>query len=159
MFLDKKRHIKLLADKFAYSISYDKDSILLSNSFNLIRITDKDKYNVLISYYIHTENTDYIANEEDIIDTLYELLRRENLGDIKRKNGNLLTLKDYIDGEGHFFEKKIKEVIMELKTKSNIYKNLGGNRIECEIYKDTLILVDSLMSYKTNMIDLKENKL
>jgi hypothetical protein len=159
MFLDKKRHIKLLADKFAYSISYGKDAILLSNSLNQIRITDKDKYNVLISYEIQTGNKSYVANEEDIIDTLYELLRHEKIEYIQKKNGKLLTLKDYIDEEGSFFENKIKEVIMELNTGANIHKILGGNRIEGEIYKDTLILVDDLMFFKTNMIDLKERTL
>jgi hypothetical protein len=158
MFLDKKKHIKLLADKFTYSISYDNDSILLSNSIHQIRIADKDKYNVLISYDTQTGNTNYVVNEEDIIDTLYELLRREKLEKIQLKNGKLLTLKDYFDEEGHFFENKLKEVITELNLGSSIHKNLGGNRIEGEIYKDTLILVDDLMFFKTNMIDLKEIK-
>lgn len=158
MFLNKKRHIKLLADKFAYSIAYDNDSIILSNSLNQIRITDKDKYNVLISYDTQTGNVQYIANEEDIVDTLYELLRHDNLEIIQTKDGKPLTLKDYIDQEGIYFENKIKGVIQELNTRTNSNIFLGGNRIEGEIFSDTLILVDDLMFFKTNMIDLKEIK-
>ncbi len=158
MFLNNKRHIKLLADKFAYSINYDNESIILSKSLNQIRITDKDKYNVLISYDTQTDNVSYIANEEDIIDTLYELLRHESLEIIQKKNGRLLTIKDYIDQEGLYFENKIKEVIQELTTLTNSSIFLGGNRIEGEIYNKTLILVDDLMFFKTNMIDLKELK-
>ncbi|NUN99192.1 MAG: hypothetical protein HUU01_01115 [Saprospiraceae bacterium] len=154
MFLNRKRHIKLLADKFAYSITYGNDFIILCNSLNKIRITDTDKYSVLISYDTQTGNTNYIANEEDIIDTLYEFLRHDKLETIQKKSGKLLTLKDYIDGEGLFFENKIKEIIKELNSGTNTHKFLGGNRIEGEIYKDTLILVDDLMFFKTNMIDL-----
>lgn len=159
MFLNKKRHIKLLADKFAYSINYDKESIILSKSSNQIRITDKNKYNVLISYDTQTDNVNYIANEEDIIDTLYELLRHDNLEIIQKKNGKPLTIKDYIDQEGLYFENKIKEVIQELTTLKNSSLFLGGNRIEGEIYNKTLILVDDLMFFKTTMIDLTDCEL
>ncbi len=145
MFLNKKRHIKLLADKFAYSITYDNESIVLSKSLNKIRITDKDKYNVLISYDTQTDNVNHIANEEDIIDTLYELLRHDNLELIQKKKGKPLTIKDYIDQEGLYFENKIKEVIQELTTRTNSSIILGGNRIEGEIYNKTIILVDNLM--------------
>ena len=154
MFLNQKTHIKLLADKFAYSISYNNDSITLSNALNQIYITDKDKYSVVLSYDTKTGKTSYVVNEEDLIDALYELFRRDKLESIQRKNGKLLTLEDYIDEEGLFMKNKIKEVIQELNTGTITNKNLGGNRIEGEIYKDTLILVDDLMYFKTNMIDL-----
>ncbi len=154
MFLNKKRHIKLLADKFAYSITYDNDTITLSNLLNQIRIIDRDKYSVEISYDTMMGKTSYVANEEELIDTLYELFRRYKLESIQRKNGKLLTLEDFVNEEGLFMKNKIKEVIQELNTGTITNKNLGGNRIEGEIYKDTLILVDDLMYFKTNMIDL-----
>lgn len=159
MFLNKKRHIKLLADKFAYSITYDNDSIILSNSLNQICITDTDKYSVLISYETQKGKTNYVANEEDLIDTLYELFRSDDLSTIKNKSGKPLTIKDYIDEEGLFFRNKIKEAIQKLNTGTTTYKFLGGNRFEGEIYNDTLILVDDLMFFKTNMINLKDIKI
>ena len=159
MFFGRKKHIKILADKFNHTISFDRNSIIITNNINFINVTDIDKNNVVIRYNIDSGETELSVIDIDLMDVLFEILRRNKLYIIDIKQGSLLTLDDYIDVEGKYAKDQIKQIKTSKKDETITNRLLGGNRIEAEVYCDLFILTDDLMVYRTNTIDIDSIKL
>ncbi|NOQ71198.1 MAG: hypothetical protein GQ574_04295 [Crocinitomix sp.] len=150
-----KKNIRLLAEKYKHDIQYRERSILLTSSINQIEITQKDKYGFYFSYNPNLEGKKREVDFHDIYDVLIDLLSRREIYHLKPKNGNLLTIDDWIDGDGCASDKAFQKQFKELDQSVLEYKNLGGNRIEAEYYKGLIIIIDDLLMDKSNVIELK----
>ncbi len=147
MFLGKKKHIGILANKFNHSSEFEGNSLIFKSNLNFIRLTDTLKNSVMIHYNVTNGENVISVDEDDLIDVVYELLRRDKLEIITLKEGSLMSVEKYIEEVGqHYFDKKIGA--------SKIHKNeiLAGNRMEAEIYDNLLILTDDLRFFKTTTI-------
>lgn len=157
MFFGRKKHIRILADKFNHSIDFEGNSLILKNDTNLIKLTDTTKNKINIHYNVKSGEENLLVSEFDFIDVLFELLsRRDSQEPIELKEGELMNLQNYIDEVGaHYFLEKIQKIKHAIT--DGTYRNeiLQGNRMEAEVYNKLLILTDDLRYYKTNTIDIE----
>ena len=153
---DLKKNIKLLADKFNLVLEYDKDTLLLKNEINKIRIWEKDKHGINISFNLNGNIEEILKlSTEDIYDILLELFKRKSSEEIiEVKTGILLTVEEWINEEGKFAKKQLEELKRDLQYELIDYRNLGGNRFEAEFFKGVLILMDDLCWAKSNVISI-----
>lgn len=156
-FFGRKKHIKILADKFNHSIEFSSSSLIIKSNINFIELTETQKNKVNIRYNVTGGEVKLSVTEIDLIDVVFEILRREKLEPVEMKEGELMSLKNYIDEVGkHYVQEKIKKI--KFSRTDGTYKNeiLNGNRMEAEVYDNLLILTDDLRVCKTNTIDINE---
>ena len=153
---ETKQHIKLLAEKFNHNIEYEKEVMLLKNNLNEIRIWEKDKYGINVSYNDKNNSLKEMKLEvEDFYEVLLEILMRTSIVDnLRIGTGILLTLEEWVNEEGDFAKEKLESLKRDLKNEFIEYRNLGGNRYEAEYFKGILIIMDDLCWAKSNVISV-----
>ena len=151
-----KQHIKLLAERFGHSLSYEGSRILLFNEINAISITSTKKERIEISYNVdQTSPQEAIeVGNETVYDPLIQLLKRAFLHPITLRNSSIIQLSDFLSEE-RIARKTIPELKHEWLTQQIEYKNLGGNRFEAEFFKGVVILTDDLPdAMLSNVVDV-----
>ena len=153
---ERKKHIKILAEKFNHKIEYDRDIMVLKNSFNEIRIWTEDKYGTNISFNKSNDlSEEFKLKTEDFYNVLIEILGRKHIEEkLMIGTGILLTIKEWISEEGEFANEQLEGLKIELNSKQIEYKNLGGNRFFAEYFKGVLILTDDFCWGKSNVISI-----
>lgn len=149
-----KKNIRIVAEKFCHTIEYFPDCMLISNSCNTVKLSQKNKYKFDLTYNSEKSEIAIKVAIEDIYDVLIDLLRRTHLYIPPRKPGHLLALKDWHNEESHC-QRYFDALISNLKIGPVDYRDLGGNRIEAEYYKGLILLTDDLNWSKSNVIELK----
>ncbi len=151
-----KKHIKILADKFNHKVECQKDVMILKNKINHIKLWEKDKYGINISYNLNENQSDNLKVEtENIYNVILELLNRKEQNEkLKMKTGILITIEEWINEEGEFAREQLEELKRDLQYQQIEFRELGGNRFEVEYYKGILILTDDLCWAKSNVIPI-----
>ena len=147
-----KKHIRLLAEKYQHTINYKANGILLTNSFNEIELYQKDKGQFSIHFNPSVDGKALDVDFPNVYDVLIDLLRRTQAHPYQPKNGNLLTLADWFEGEQSFM-KQLHNLIKKESLTPIDCVNFGGNRFELEYYKGIFILTDDLMAKRSNIFE------
>jgi len=152
---DIKKHIKILAQKFNHSVEYKKDILIFKNEVNEIKIWQKDKYSINISFNLLNKPKQVKIITERIYDFVIELFQRKNNSeDIKLNSEMILTIDDWVNEEGDFAKQQLEKLKRDLKTEKITSRQLGGNRYEAEFYNGIIILTDDLYFSASNIVEL-----
>ncbi|MDO1451295.1 hypothetical protein Q0590_33785 [Rhodocytophaga aerolata] len=156
MYHQTKKNIRVLAEKYHYTIQYDREVVRLEGGSNKIEVEPTNKGRLTIKYSASKGTERLEIPNDEIYDVLIELFRRKEADELHQKEGDLITLDLYRQEEGTIVDQWLKQLKEEISTKGITHKEIGGNRIEAEYYKGLLILTDDLVFYLSNVIELEK---
>lgn len=146
-----KKHIRLIAEKFQYSTSYTKESVILENTPVSIEI-DFSGYDVFnLKHTINDTLKQIVIKPEALYDYIIQAFIFPYKTEIAHKKGELISLEIWASEE-FISLKKLLNNIEKIKSGDSEEHDFGGNRIMAEYYKGIILVRDDLAYYKANVL-------
>lgn len=146
----------MIARWLEHSTKFDRDSIIIANELNQIKIIPKHRDSFDLEYNTSHGVFTLSLLKEEIIDCLQEICCRKNLVEVQPKSGQLITKQLFLEEEGEFWVNHLEKFVEEKHPVNGRGYELGGNRILVTYYEGYIILVDDLGYYKSTILEFNE---
>ena len=143
---DTKKRVNLVAEKCNWKVSYDWRYMVVSSGIKRMHIRQANKYTARVNAIEEDLQIEDSVLIENIIDYIHNFMTGQHSELAYKSPGELITINLWISEEGEHIIDGVKNAAR----KSEVYKELGGNRFIAEYYKEAVIILDDLLWYKSN---------